>query len=218
VPDSTTTAAASTDGAAAAITDLTDMTAAGAAALEAAFPNGIPDSTDATSIAAAVLAGALVALSEAGNHNAGNNAAVFGTATAPAAQERAVLDHDREGLTAYRFAAPGLLVAGEARVTVQGDWWHAEQELADGTTIAVDAEDELGAILALIGKQRGLAVVIGPDDGQAPPAPMTDSAAAVAFNSVTHAVARRGRFLALGDRAAVAEQVLADLRAQGWLA
>jgi hypothetical protein len=214
VPDSTTTAAPSTDdGAAATITDLTDMTAAGAAALEAAFPNGIPGSADATSIATAVLAGALVALSEAAEHRAGNNAAVSG----PAVQERAVLDHDREGFTAYRFAAPGLLVAGEARVTVQGDWWHAEQDIPGGT-IAVDAEDELGAILALIGKQRGLAVVIGPDDGQAPPSPMTDPAAAAAFNAVTQAVARRGRFLTLTDRRCVAEQVLADLRDGGWLA
>lgn len=133
-------------------------------------------------------------------------------------QDRLVLEHAREGVTAYRFVAPGVLLGGEARVTVQGDWWHAEQDLPDGTTIAVDAEDELGAILALIGKQRGLAVVVGPDDGQAEALPMTDDAAAVAFNAVTHAVARRGRFLTLGDRAAVAEQVLADLRAQGWLA
>lgn len=133
-------------------------------------------------------------------------------------QDRLVLEHTREGATAYRFVAPGILLDGEARVTVQGDWWHAEQDLADGTTIAVDAEDELGAILALIGRQQGLAVVIGPDSGQAESLRMTDDAAAVTFNAVTHAVARRGRFLSLGDRAAVAEQVLADLRSQGWLA
>lgn len=136
--------------------------------------------------------------------------------TAIPGEDLLILRHDDDTTTTYRLVAPGMVIAGEARITTHGGWWHAEQDV-DGKTIAVDAEDELGVVLALIAKRRGLAAVFGPDDGgvlDGRPSRL-DAVASRGFNSVTHAAARTGRFLSLTDRIAIAEQVTADLRKAG---
>lgn len=132
-------------------------------------------------------------------------------------QDLRIVNHNAPGSTAYRFLAPGILLTGEVTVTVQGSWWHAEQTV-DGVTYAVDGDDELGVILALIAKRQGLAAVFGPDDGQTPPAAPGDPISAIMFTAVSQAAARAGRFLSLTDRRSITEQVSADLRDAGVIA
>lgn len=136
-------------------------------------------------------------------------------------QDRAIVQLERDGTTAYRFVAPGILLGGVVDVTVRGDWWHAEQEIPGDGTIAVDAEGELEVILALIAKQQGLAAVFGPADlDEKPPEPRElserrDPVYSMIFNAVSQGTASAGRFLPLSARDAITSAVYQDLRAAG---
>lgn len=135
-------------------------------------------------------------------------------------QDLAILHLERDGATAYRFVAPGILSGGEVRVTTRGNWWHAEQDI-DGDTIAVDGEGELEVILLLIAAQQGLTGVFGPADLDGKdPAPRElserhDPVYSMIFNAVSQGTATAGRFLPLTARDTVASAVYQCLRAAG---
>lgn len=177
---------------------------------------------DAVEHLAVVIAEARLAGIRAGGYTLARVILASGYQRVPraSAEDLAILSHEQDGTTAYRLVVPGLvggILAGVARISVHGDRWHAEQEV-EGVTYAVDAEDELGAILALIAKQHGLAAVFGPDDGDRPAvslAEQRDPVYGMIFNAITQAVARRQRFLSLSDRNAAASQTYQDLREAG---
>jgi hypothetical protein len=131
--------------------------------------------------------------------------------------EVAAIAHDTDGTTAYRFAAPGVLLFGQPRVRVSGNEWHLEQDDA-GETVHAVAGDELGAILTLIARRHGLAALVCTAEDPPAEVPLDmrrDPAYARVFNAVSAGVAQVGRFLSLSDRDAVAAQVYQDLRAAG---
>jgi hypothetical protein len=78
-----------------------------------------------------------------------------------ASVDRQVLGHDQDDRTAYRFVAPGVLLAGEATVRVEGDRWHVEQDL-DGRQLAADGADEIAALLALVAARLGFTATFTP--------------------------------------------------------
>lgn len=118
--------------------------------------------------------------------------------------------------TAYRLYALGTVIAGMASLTTHADRCHAEQQV-DGATIAVDADEPLGAVLALIARRHGLTAVFVADDDR-PTVPMDerrDPVYVMVLSSVAAAAAATGRHLTLTERTAITEQVYRDLREAG---
>lgn len=127
-----------------------------------------------------------------------------------------VLNHDVEGRTAYRFVAPGVLLTGDASVALHGDLVTLEQT-AGGQTYQATGSDEVGAILALVAAQQGLAAVFLPKD-TTEPGPLSerkDPAFQMIVEAVSQAGAATDRILPLADRTAIATQVYRDLREAG---
>lgn len=139
--------------------------------------------------------------------------------TAMSGDDHAVYTQEDPGRLAYRFVAAGVLFTGrDVEVTQRDGWWHARQTEGDQVW-EVDAEDERTLVLGLLAKRAGLDAAFGPaDDRRPPPLPSTDPVFGLTFNAISRAAGAAGRFVSLGERRRMAEQVIADLRAAGVIA
>lgn len=128
-------------------------------------------------------------------------------------QDRRVYAHDAEGRTAYRFVAPGVLLTGDATVSLTGDRVDLEQT-GGGQTFRAAGLDEVGAILALIARQQGLAAVFLPANTEEPQmSERKDPAYGLILAAVTQGAAGDDRVLSRVERTAA--QVYRDLRDAG---